>query len=169
MSVIDIDYKNNQFEYPELTRIIGEPTTSSLIVILKEVWANASSVQSALAMNMLKLPGFSERWLRCRTSFATADCNSSGTKISSGAQNTGYQQTHPHNTCNLGTSILHLWRCHPPRSEGINPTRGISCFMNSLKKMLKYHLRTWRTGTYVHYICMERFYLLYFLFLPLST
>ena len=48
MSAIDIDYKNNQFEYPELTQIIGEPTTSSLIVILKEVRANASSVQSDL-------------------------------------------------------------------------------------------------------------------------
>ena len=40
----DIDYKNNQFEYPELTRIIGEPTTATLIVILKEVHANALSV-----------------------------------------------------------------------------------------------------------------------------
>ena len=48
MSTIDIDYKNNQFENPELTRIIGEPTTSSLIVILKEVRANTSSVQSDL-------------------------------------------------------------------------------------------------------------------------
>ena len=44
----DIDYKNNQFEYPELTRIIGEPSTSSLIVLLKEIRANASSVQSDL-------------------------------------------------------------------------------------------------------------------------
>ena len=48
MSAIDIDYKNNQFKYLELTRIIGEPTTSSLIIILKEVRANASSVQSDL-------------------------------------------------------------------------------------------------------------------------
>ena len=44
----DIDYKNNQFEYPKLTRIIDEPTTATLIVLLKEVCANASSVHSNL-------------------------------------------------------------------------------------------------------------------------
>ena len=48
MSSINMDYKSNQFKYLELTRIIGEPTTSCLIVILKEVQANASSVQSDL-------------------------------------------------------------------------------------------------------------------------
>ena len=45
---VDIDYKNNQFEYTELTRIIGEPTTATLIVLLKEVRANASSVHTDL-------------------------------------------------------------------------------------------------------------------------
>ena len=45
---IGVDYKNNQFEYPELTRIIGEPTTATLIVLLKEVQANASSVHTDL-------------------------------------------------------------------------------------------------------------------------
>ena len=41
---LDIDYKNNQFEHPELTCIIGEPITVILIVLLKEVGVNASSV-----------------------------------------------------------------------------------------------------------------------------
>ena len=45
---INIDYKNNQFKYTELTRIIGEPTTATLIVLLKEVCANASSVHTDL-------------------------------------------------------------------------------------------------------------------------
>jgi len=45
---IDIDYKNNQFEYTELTRIIGEPSTATLIILLKEVRANASSVHTDL-------------------------------------------------------------------------------------------------------------------------
>ena len=45
---IDINYKNNQLEYPELTRIIGEPTTATLIVLLNEVRANASSVHMDL-------------------------------------------------------------------------------------------------------------------------
>ena len=45
---IDVDYKNNQFEYPELTRIIGEPSTATLIVLLKEVRSNASSVHTDL-------------------------------------------------------------------------------------------------------------------------
>ena len=44
----DIDYKNNQFKYPELTCISGKPTTATLIVLLKEVCANASSVHSDL-------------------------------------------------------------------------------------------------------------------------
>ena len=45
---IDVDYKNNQFEYPELTRIIGKPSTATLIVLLKEVRSNASSVHTDL-------------------------------------------------------------------------------------------------------------------------
>ena len=44
----DIYYKNHQFEYPELTQIIGELSTSSLIVILKEIRANTSLIQSDL-------------------------------------------------------------------------------------------------------------------------
>ena len=44
----DIDYKNNIFDYPDLTRIIGEPTTSSLITLRNEVKANAQSVHSTL-------------------------------------------------------------------------------------------------------------------------
>ena len=44
----DIDYKNNRFEYPDLTRIIGEPTTSSLITLHNEVKSNAISVNTTL-------------------------------------------------------------------------------------------------------------------------
>ena len=44
----DIDYKNNLFGHPELSRIIGEPTTASLITLLAEVRDNAGSVQTDL-------------------------------------------------------------------------------------------------------------------------
>ena len=44
----DIDFKNNLFKHPELTRIIGEPTTVSLITLLAEVRDNAGSVQTEL-------------------------------------------------------------------------------------------------------------------------
>ena len=44
----DIDYKNNFFEHPELSRIIGEPTTSTLITLQAEIRDNAQSVQTIL-------------------------------------------------------------------------------------------------------------------------
>ena len=44
----DIDYKNNSFEYPELTRIHGLPTTTSLIELRDEIRANAQSVITTL-------------------------------------------------------------------------------------------------------------------------
>ena len=44
----DIDYKNNLFEHPELSRIVGEPTTATLITLQAEVRDNAQSVQSDL-------------------------------------------------------------------------------------------------------------------------
>ena len=44
----DIDYKNNFFQYPDLTRIIGEPTTASLITLHTEVKSNAQAVNSPL-------------------------------------------------------------------------------------------------------------------------
>ena len=44
----DVDYKNTTFEYLDLTRIIGEPTTASLLTLIKEVQANASPVHSDL-------------------------------------------------------------------------------------------------------------------------
>jgi len=44
----DIDYKNNYFEYPELTRIHGLPTTTSLIELRDEIRANAQSVITML-------------------------------------------------------------------------------------------------------------------------
>ena len=44
----DIDYKNNYFEYPELTRIHGEPKTASLIKIRNEMRTNAMTVPSEL-------------------------------------------------------------------------------------------------------------------------
>ena len=43
-----IDYKNNIFEYPDLTRIIGEPTTATLITLLNQVRSNAQSVNTSL-------------------------------------------------------------------------------------------------------------------------
>ena len=44
----NIDYKNNFFPYPDLTRIIGEPTTASLITLHTQVKSNAQSVPSPL-------------------------------------------------------------------------------------------------------------------------
>ena len=44
----DIDYKNNIFQYPDLTRIIGEPTTASLITLHTQVKSNAQAVHSPL-------------------------------------------------------------------------------------------------------------------------
>ena len=44
----DIGFKNNIFEYPELTRIIGEPTIATLITLRNEVKANAQAVHSTL-------------------------------------------------------------------------------------------------------------------------
>ena len=44
----DINYKNNLFEHPELTRIVGEPTTATLITLQAEISDNAQSVQSDL-------------------------------------------------------------------------------------------------------------------------
>ena len=36
-TTIDIDYKNNFFEHPELTRIVGEPSTAMLITLQAEI------------------------------------------------------------------------------------------------------------------------------------
>lgn len=44
----DIDYKNNYFEYPELSRIHGEPSMTSLLVMRNEIRSNAMSVQTTL-------------------------------------------------------------------------------------------------------------------------
>ena len=44
----DIDYKNNIFDYPDITRIVGEPTTSTLITLRNEIKANAQSVYTTL-------------------------------------------------------------------------------------------------------------------------
>ena len=48
MQFKDIDFKNNIFAYPNLTRIIGEPTTTALITLRNEVKANAQAVHSTL-------------------------------------------------------------------------------------------------------------------------
>ena len=48
MSKTNIDYKSTHFEFPELTRICGEPTTGDLITLQHEARANASTVHSAL-------------------------------------------------------------------------------------------------------------------------
>ena len=44
----DIDYKNNIFEYPDLTGIIGEPVTASLITLHNKVKSNAQAVNTSL-------------------------------------------------------------------------------------------------------------------------
>ena len=44
----DVDYKNHVFEFPELSRVIGEPSTASLITLLNEIKSNAMSVHSDL-------------------------------------------------------------------------------------------------------------------------
>ena len=44
----DIDYKKNFFEHPEVTRIVGEPSTATLITLQAEICDNAQSVQSDL-------------------------------------------------------------------------------------------------------------------------
>ena len=42
---LEIIYKNNFFEHPELTRIVGEPSTAKLITLQAEIRDNAKSVQ----------------------------------------------------------------------------------------------------------------------------
>ena len=48
MTKTDPDYKNMYFEFPELTRIQGQPTTADLITIQRQIRANASTVHSIL-------------------------------------------------------------------------------------------------------------------------
>ena len=48
MNRSEIDYKNTHFEFPELTRIHGQPTTANLITLQREVRANSSTVYSSL-------------------------------------------------------------------------------------------------------------------------
>ena len=48
MTQANIDYKNNLFEHPELTRIVGEPSTATLITLQAKIRDNAQSVQSDL-------------------------------------------------------------------------------------------------------------------------
>ena len=44
----DIDYKNNIFKFPDLTRIIGLPMTATLIILHNEVKAITQSVHRTL-------------------------------------------------------------------------------------------------------------------------
>ena len=44
----NIDYKNTHFEYSELTRIHGKPTTGNLITLQQEIRANALTVHTTL-------------------------------------------------------------------------------------------------------------------------
>eukprot|EP00957_Ditylum_brightwellii_P054380 4120126-Ditylum_brightwellii.AAC.1 len=44
----DIDYKNNCFEFPELSRIQVEPTTSALLILCNRVQSNAQFIDSTL-------------------------------------------------------------------------------------------------------------------------
>ena len=48
LPINDIDYKNHVFEFPELSRIVGEPSTAMLITLLNEVKSNAMAVHSDL-------------------------------------------------------------------------------------------------------------------------
>ena len=48
LSKADIDYKNTHFEFPELTRICGQPTTADLITVKGQVPENASTVHTTL-------------------------------------------------------------------------------------------------------------------------
>ena len=45
---IDIDYKNNIFEIPELMKIYGEPSTDMLLDLRNEIHCNAQSVTTNL-------------------------------------------------------------------------------------------------------------------------
>ena len=44
----NMDYKNTHFEYLELTRIHGEPTTANLITLKHKILANALTVHTTL-------------------------------------------------------------------------------------------------------------------------
>eukprot|EP00957_Ditylum_brightwellii_P058044 4401828-Ditylum_brightwellii.AAC.1 len=44
----NINYKNNYFEYPELTPIHGEPTTAALLNLRSKVRSNAQLVDTTL-------------------------------------------------------------------------------------------------------------------------
>eukprot|EP00957_Ditylum_brightwellii_P140150 10679243-Ditylum_brightwellii.AAC.1 len=44
----DINYKNNCFEYPELSKNHSELTTSALLILCNEVQSNAQSVDTTL-------------------------------------------------------------------------------------------------------------------------
>ena len=48
MTKSDIDCKTTHFEYPELTRIHGEPTTQNLITLQQEIRANAITAHTTL-------------------------------------------------------------------------------------------------------------------------
>ena len=48
MTKVDIDYKNNYFEYPELARLPGEPETKDLITLQRQIRANALTVHTVL-------------------------------------------------------------------------------------------------------------------------
>ena len=43
-----VDFKENIFGYPDLTRIIGEPTTTALIILRNEIKVNSQAVYTAL-------------------------------------------------------------------------------------------------------------------------
>eukprot|EP00957_Ditylum_brightwellii_P023311 1759750-Ditylum_brightwellii.AAC.1 len=47
-SRININYNNSYFEYPGLTPINGEPTTSTLLNLHSEIQSNAQSVDTML-------------------------------------------------------------------------------------------------------------------------
>ena len=49
-SKADIDYKNTHFKYTKLSRIHGEPNTQNLITLLREIRANAITVQYTLRL-----------------------------------------------------------------------------------------------------------------------
>eukprot|EP00957_Ditylum_brightwellii_P030227 2288439-Ditylum_brightwellii.AAC.1 len=44
----DIDYKNNVFEYPELTCIHHKPTTSNILTLHNKICVNAHAITTVL-------------------------------------------------------------------------------------------------------------------------
>ena len=56
-----VDYKNNLFQHPEITRIVGEPTTTTSISLQAEKQDNVPSVQTVLGSGISQWT-YSQSW-----------------------------------------------------------------------------------------------------------